>query len=601
MVFTIRKYMGIRILVVLAMYILVLLLLGMAQFPPKGTFSRQVGSLLVAGNYRFQESLNNYTLTGIQTVSFGGMEFRVTDSGFYIERLNGSRERLIPQTLTIDGQMVIFGLPDGSKLIFTENYTGSIPELTVSVVFSPETNALTLPYRPSRASRSQEGADGQIELISNGRRYRFNRVLCHTERRNLRISHDSPYLSYRVVPESEFPFDPRNFITPSGIDRVAFNRVLNRWREQNFSVWNSNIAESNNEDIVVSLSVEALNRNLYGSAVSSVSGAFLNGNNRTHESAVFLGRLDHALRSLASFEDEKTGRVEALLNIYSIMFLQESHIIEYLAVRGYFDKIQMAVESIQGIDPSNLPPALLAGILESNIDWLEYNELINRNISVENPFERLVAPVYLAVSQNIRRSTNGEFVFVFFNGENSTDLEYNMRLGRALMTYAESTGSTDWSAIGRSITASVLSLVDHNGTAPEIIHFSDSGNLIENSAVSRISSARLYRILNYGDNHPRAVNLSGGTWTWTAATDISASHYGDVLDIAVTFPIGETHYMLIRDVSSPSRLQLYDGDYRTSPDFERYNSSGWAYSAAERTLLIKMRHRSRVEHIRIFN
>jgi hypothetical protein len=41
-------------------------------------------------------------------------------------------------------------------------------------------------------------------------------------------------------------------------------------------------------------------------------------------------------------------------------------------------------------------------------------------------------------------------------------------------------------------------------------------------------------------------------------------------------------------------------DFRTDPQFERYDSSGWSYNAQEQTLLLKMRHRATVEHVRIF-
>jgi hypothetical protein len=58
--------------------------------------------------------------------------------------------------------------------------------------------------------------------------------------------------------------------------------------------------------------------------------------------------------------------------------------------------------------------------------------------------------------------------------------------------------------------------------------------------------------------------------------------------------------MLIRNVPPSFRIQLYNMNYRTDPNFERYNSSGWAYSASEQTLLVKMRHREALEYIRLF-
>jgi hypothetical protein len=40
-------------------------------------------------------------------------------------------------------------------------------------------------------------------------------------------------------------------------------------------------------------------------------------------------------------------------------------------------------------------------------------------------------------------------------------------------------------------------------------------------------------------------------------------------------------------------------DYRTDPEFEQYDSSGWVYSAQEQILVLKMKHRSTVEYIKV--
>jgi hypothetical protein len=70
--------------------------------------------------------------------------------------------------------------------------------------------------------------------------------------------------------------------------------------------------------------------------------------------------------------------------------------------------------------------------------------------------------------------------------------------------------------------------------------------------------------------------------------------------VAATFPTGLTHYMIFMNVPVFTKIQLYDQDYRTDPNFERYDSSGWAYSASTQTLLVKMKHKNDVEHIRIY-
>jgi hypothetical protein len=190
---------------------------------------------------------------------------------------------------------------------------------------------------------------------------------------------------------------------------------------------------------------------------------------------------------------------------------------------------------------------------------------------------------------------------VFHRG--AADAEFNLRLGAALISYGESAGKEDWAGLGRSLVLSVLSLADSSGTVPASLLLSEENTIRENTEAPRLNSARLYRILRPGEYQARAAGIGAavnGIWTWTAASAISASQENNVLDISASFPVGETHYMMIRGLRPFTKIQLYNIDYRTDPQFERYDSSGWAYSASEQTLLLKMRHRTTVEHIRIF-
>jgi hypothetical protein len=156
--------------------------------------------------------------------------------------------------------------------------------------------------------------------------------------------------------------------------------------------------------------------------------------------------------------------------------------------------------------------------------------------------------------------------------------------------------------VGRSIVLSVLSLTGGDGTLPASLAVSGEGIISENAG-PRVTAARLYRILRPGEYYPRAAGIGAGVngiWAWTAASAVSASQENNVLDISVGFPAGETHYMMIRGVRPFAKIQLYGIDYRTDPQFERYDSSGWVYSAGEQILILKMKHRAVSEHIRIF-
>jgi hypothetical protein len=302
--------------------------------------------------------------------------------------------------------------------------------------------------------------------------------------------------------------------------------------------------------------------------------------------------MDHALASFTAAEREKISYLSRLINEKSQDFLGESHVFEYLAVRGYLNFLSDGVELVRAIDPPALAPELAPGIFEGYMDMKQYRG------REENPFERLTDQACFVISEGIRR--DGDRVFVF-RGD-TADLEYNLRLGSSLLAWAEDSGSRDWAGVGRSLVLSILSLIDSEGTAPAALAISEEG-IISESPGRRIRSARIYRILRPGEYYPRAAGIGAGIngiWTWTAASTVSASQENNVLDISVSFPAGETHYMMIRGVRPFEKIQLYNIDYRTDPQFERYDSSGWVYAAQDQILILKIKHRAATEHIRIF-
>ena len=72
------------------------------------------------------------------------------------------------------------------------------------------------------------------------------------------------------------------------------------------------------------------------------------------------------------------------------------------------------------------------------------------------------------------------------------------------------------------------------------------------------------------------------------------------IDISVRFPVGESHYLVIRGIKPFTRIQLYGMDYRTDNRFETYNSSGYVYNSSTQTLYLKIRHKSETETVRLF-
>ncbi|MDR2746648.1 MAG: hypothetical protein LBB77_04295 [Treponema sp.] len=570
----------------------------MIQFARQGAFTYHVGKMVVSGFYRttgergLSSSSDGYPVANGVSVFFGGIEFCLNeDEGFKISADSGTPESLAPEYMVLSGETVRFRLSGGNELNFATRYTGGALELRISGVLGEGVRALELPYRPLRTSRIRDAGDGQITVIAGGIEYGFGRSVLNGDRRVLSIEAGEPAVSYRAIPGKK-DFNPGDFIIPGAGNKEEYEAALSRWRDQSFSLWTRTIGNSNNEDTINAYIGDSLHRGGYKSALAAVSPAFLNGDRRTFESSVYLGRLDIGLRSISAFEREKLSRLSRLINEKSRDILREAHIIEYLGIRGYQNFIDDGVEIVKALDPASIPEDLTAGILEGWYDWGQYRP------GQENPFDRLVDQSCFVISGGVKATPEGDGVLVF-SADGEANTEFNFRLGKALEVYGEAAGDEGWAGLGRSLILSILSIVDSSGSLPETLILSEAGALREKPESARFNSSRLYRTIP-ADTYPRAVGLSGGMWAWTTASGISVSQGSNMVDISVPFPMGETHYMMIRGVRPVSRVQLYDIDFRTDPQFERYDSSGWSYSASEQTLLFKMKHRASVEHIRIF-
>jgi hypothetical protein len=600
-----RKPIVPRIIGLFFIYGLVFVFLVMIQFAKQGGFTRRIGDFVITGQYRSPGEgepplgQNEYLLAGGIRVFFGGLEFSLigndNEGDFVFIGTGGDREIILPRHMAVSGERAVFSFSGGTELSFLTQYAGGKPELRISASFGEDAEGLELPYKLLRASRFLDNGEGQFVISANGESYSFGFSPLDDERQVIFLQRNGPDISYRAIPQKE-AFRPEDFIISPARDKQNYDEVLSRWRDLNYALWNRLIANTDDEDLVIAYAGEAVQRGTYRSALAGVPAAFLRGNQRSFRSSVYLGRLDEGLRSIAAFEREKVSLFSRLVNEKSADFLKSPHVFAYLALRGYTAFIDDGAALVHAIDPVTLSPDISLGILEGFVDWKLYRP------HGDNPFSRLIDQACFVISERIWKDAGGNLVLVF-SANGMADPEFNLRLGKAFSAYGESTGSESWAALGRSLILSILSLEDSGGTVPGGVGISETGELSENAGLPRVSAARLYRVLAPGEYSPRVIGIGAavnGIWAWTAASAINASQENNILDISVSFPAGETHYMIIRGIKAFTKLQLYNMDFRTDFQFERYDSSGWSYSTQEQTLIIKMKHRTAVEHVRIF-
>ncbi len=587
-----------RAVALFGLYALVLCTLVVVQFSRRSGFTLTEGSLAISGRYADGDSAaaasGERALSGPLAVFFGGMEFRLSGGDGMLSTVSGgAAQEAMPVSMKASDNSAAVRLSDGSVLLFRTAFSGGAETLQVSASLGRSVQTLRLPYRPLRSSRMVETEGGGIAFAARDGSYSFRRATVDAEKRALVLNPGASSFSYgKIVPQKAF--SPAELAMPQAADKSAFDRAVLRWRDLAQAGWERAMAGSPDEETIVAYVAESNRRGGYRSAVATAPKPFVDGAGRTFLSTVYFGRLDEALRSLSADERETLGRLSRLANERNLDLFAERDLIAYLAVRASRTIADDVAAFARAVDPSSVTPTLAAGFLECWADWKKFRP------ADANPFDTLVDQSRFVLSGVLKKSDDG---IVLPLADGVVDTAFALRAGRALARSAEAAKDETWLELGRTLTLSVLSLADSVGSVPAALQFAPPAAPVP-SGQARLSAARIYRMVAEEDRFPRAVPLAaeGGAplWAWTAASSVAVSREAGVLDLAVTFAAGETHYMMIRGLKPFAKIQLYGIDFRTDPRFERYDSSGWAYSASEQTLILKMKHKMPVEQVRIY-
>ncbi|MDR2717386.1 MAG: hypothetical protein LBB89_04895 [Treponema sp.] len=585
-------------------------LLVMMQFTRGGNFSQKIGDILINGRYSSETNMasERQLLDGGANVSFGGLEFRLAsknkntaDIDFCLVDSQGGRRQIFPEYITFMEDGAVFILPGGAELSFTSHNYGEtsgekpdgMPEFRISGKFSDNVSAIEIPFRTQRSSVIRDNGNNTLTIVYNGSHYQFNRFLHELESGQLVLSAAASTISYRAVTGKK-EFNPADFIVPQAESAQVFSETVSRWVSRNFALWGQMGFETD-EDTVLAWCSEAVRQGVYRSAVSVIPVSFSSNPRRSWESAVYqfdrkIGVWETAARAMNAFEREKINRISRLLAEKEIGLFTENHLIEFLAIRGRSQLIDNLISFAQEINPSTITLEAGPGILESCLDtdvWRPH---------ADNPFEPLAEQICRLAADDMHRV--GDRVFVF--SADHADTEFNVRLGTAIHKWGEKSGNSGWAGLGRSLVLSVFSLGDNNGLLPASLTIDKTGEIISPGA--RISTARVYQFLNNSEYFPHAMATGANDiWAWTAASSVSIVQDDRQMDIAIQFPVGETHYVMLNNVKPFPLLQIYEMNWRRAFDFESYyNSSGWYYFEQEQILVLKINHRSNVEHVKIY-
>jgi len=561
-----KKPLAARIIGIAVLYCTVFFVLVILQFSNRGNFSLSAGDMTIRGRYlQAPEGVNPEG--GVQEVAggiklfFGGLEFNLKEErgkGLTLTNAGGTVP-VNPEFMILAENSARFILDGGTAITFSSFQSARGNELQINAEFAENTSEVSIPITPRRSSLVRENE--HVGILYSGSRFLFSSSGREIENGKLVLSTDNAFISYRSRGTQKI-FDPSDYIIAQAQN---YDNVFRTWLDQSFAYWNQNAASFQSEDDIIAYCAQALQRGSYLQALAAIPREFINSSRQSYRSSPFVGGMNTAYRSLMSYESTRLGLITGLTREKSLEVFKQEHILDFLFARNNLAQANEVLNILINTSPEMLVPDYSAGLLEVFADIRRWRP------STANPIEHLTERILSLISENLNRDNENDLVYA--SAPDGANFEYSARLGKALVYWAETIQDTTWSAIGRSLVLSALA----------------SGNAGKN-----------YNILNPGDYYPRATWLSdSGLWAWTVSPSVRASYINGNLNIASSFSIGMAHHLILSGVPQFIKIQIHGMDWRTDPQFEIYDSSGWVYYPQNQILVLKLRHRSTVENVRI--
>lgn len=344
----------------------------------------------------------------------------------------------------------------------------------------------------------------------------------------------------------------------------------------NASKNNPDFASSLTEQTAISFLAEMLFAGRYNEGLNAVPQFFVTGTRRTFASTPFFGNLAAMLPSLRAQVENFDSFIARSVRNRTLDVFTLQNIAPYMYAHGNRGNVAVLASMPASLTELNLNIEQAAGIIRTYIYFHEQNS------AMANALE----PVLELCAKKIMESASleGEKISLKENDSPISVLSA-AQAGDALVSYGRAFGENRATLFGYLIVNSYISEMD---------------------SFDLRTLGEIYPILVHGNNYYPHFELlrtleTGNIWAYTIAPSVSYRRDENLtISINFEFPTGLSHYDFISGITPFQRIQIYGINYRSDARFESYNSSGYIYRAAERTLLLKSLHRNKQELVQLF-
>lgn len=558
----------------LVVYAVLIIGIFILQFKNDSIISEKLGNLHITLLESAQDD-NSILLKNKFSVKFNGLNFSGTEDNPVRAMINGADRPIVLKTWKkVSPLSCELSFSNGIALCFSVSDDTAKAYLSVEGTLPPEVSRIFVPYNFAVGTSVLLRTDSQIQVETKKNSWELNAPSIHRDYVVLAKTEKVASYSYFNRTHS-FTFE--DTVAFDGASEATYRNNVENLKQNLINSFAQIPSDSQTvaEQEAVSFVAAMAEKGRYNEALDSVPQNFKRNALRTFLSAPYfdtLARVNEPLQAQLKNYGEMIARAaeSSGLDIFNVRFIAD-----YMCMHPGAGSVKKLLAAASAAEISEKPLQQAIGILAV------YNDLCDKNQELAN----ILAPAAAksvekissscAVDENlITISENGIFLSVV----------QAVKAGDAILRYGETVKNSSLVAGGRLIVSSYLK---------------------ESSSFDLKTLGELYPIVvhdNYFYPHFEILAFNNGraVWAWTCAKNISYENDSQgAIVLNVDFPLSYTHYAIITGIERFQTIYIYDLAFRTDARFETYNSSGYVYQNDSNSLLLKSRHKSQIEQIRL--
>ena len=565
----IRKAIGlliVDIVIIIGIFIL--------QFRTDSSILKKIGNLQIS-MAKAEDAANPDALQNKLEVSYNGLTLHTDDQNSI---------KIIQKDEQVAKNLKLINYEE-SELQYTFNFTEDVnivvmltkddadSPLTIYADVPKDVTDLYIPFNIGFNLKILKEENNRIVL--EGKKQNWSISAAEIAKNYLHFTYADNLAHYAIYDETQkFTFDMLTALASA--EKSAFDNTVSTITSNLITSFKASLNDNSftEQSVVAYIAAMAQNGN-YKTAIDDIPSDYKKSDTRTYLSAPFLNSLANMNTKLDEAVKESQAAIKNAAASGSFDIFTTQNLAARMCIYPEKADVVAILRNASLSDLSSANIAQISGIMRT---YVELKALNNEYASSLQPaMENCVARLTLACTfENdvLTISDNDTFLSVVQAAE----------AGISLLRYGIIADNDTYIRAGRVIVNSYLA---------------------ESSSFDLRTLTTLYPLLAYDNTfypHIQYIHGSGKDimWSWTCATDIKYQKDDDgSLILTINFPLEHTHYVILKGIPAFEQIFIYDMAFRTDPRFETYNSSGYVYKSDSKTLLLKSRHKSENEDIRM--